>query len=154
MAIPNNSPADEAFISSFDADFPYEDPAAATKLILKGWQISLNAAFFALHEICRPPRGVSVSRERQQHLLDEWARHSDHPLKDLCSPCAQALIAGPLLSFQEGVRLMRGIGQYEGQYNALAVVYFASDCSTPEGEGQLEQTRQAIYRKWNSSGAV
>jgi hypothetical protein len=140
--------AEKPFEAAIDACFPYEDAAAST-LIRRGWAISLNAAFCVLDELCRPPRSRAVSRERQRKLVAEWAAGPDHPLKAVVLRAANALIDNDPLNWQEGVRLMRHVGTFDGQRAALVIVYSACDCDSAEGDAAVNEVDREIRRRWD-----
>ena len=143
--------AEKPFEANFDARFPYESDSAST-LILHGWAISLNAAFCVLDELCRPPLSRSVSKKRQLELVSEWAAGPDHPLKAPVLKAAHALIDVTPLDWRDGVNLMKHVGNYDGQRAALSIVYFASDCNSPDGEEALTKTDALIREKWDAKG--
>ncbi|MGB6119148.1 MAG: hypothetical protein WBF87_13095 [Mesorhizobium sp.] len=120
----------------------------ASKLILQGWQISLNAAFCVLDELCRPPLSVDVSKGRLRELLAEWTGGPDHNLKIPVLSAAHCLIDGKKLPWREGVQLMLQIDDYDGQRAALAIAYFASDCGSPRGDEALNQADADIRARW------
>lgn len=140
--------ADAEFHDLIDARFPYEDFTLASAMITRGWKTSLNAAFCVLDELCRPPRNSGASKELLRNLIDEWNAGPEHSLKEPLRGCAIRLLSGEYLPWRDGVSLMRLIAQYEGQLAALAIVYFASDCSTPEGDAALNAANDAIRREW------
>lgn len=146
-----NNPANETpFEASFDARFPYEDTSAAASLIQQGWATSLNAAFCVLEELCRPPKSTSVSRDRLRALVTEWANGPSHPLKAPVLHAACALIENKRLSWQQGVELMKRVGDYDGQRAALNIVYFASDSGSAEADRALERTRLEVCERWEA----
>lgn len=149
----HDSKADMPFEASFDARFPYSSVSAASSLIREGWAITLNAAFCVLEEICRPPRSAKVSTGRLQELAREWASGPDHPLKAPVFRAACTLIERASLPWQEGVALMKIVVGYDGQRAALNIVYFASDCDTPEGDDALERMRREIVERWEAAGS-
>lgn len=149
--IMHNTDAEKRFIAPFDCCFPYDDPSAS-QLIHQGWEISLNAAFCVLNELCRPPTPTHVGRERLRELVAEWATGPDHPLKAPLLHAARALIEGTPLPWQEGVELMKHVGGYDGQRAALGIAYFASDCDTREGDDALTLIDSEIRESWETKG--
>jgi hypothetical protein len=147
----HDADAEKPFAAAFDGRFPYEDPSAST-LIRQGWAISLNAAFCVLDELCRPPHPRAVSKERLRELVSEWAAGPDHPLKTPVLHAANALIDETPLDWKEGADLMRQVGSYDGQRAALAIVYFASDCDSIEGDEALTETDTLIREQWEAKG--
>ena len=144
--------AEQPFEAAFDARFPYRDAEAASALIAQGWSISLNAAFCVLHEICRPPQGVRVSEKRLRELLAEWRAGPEHALKLPLVECAEALIGGTHIPWQDGVRLMDEIAKFDAQRAALSIAYFSSDCSRKEGDDALTETVGRVRRIWEAKG--
>jgi len=143
--------AETPFRDAIDCRFPY-DEGSASDLIRRGWEISLNAAFCVLDEICRPPRSRPVARARLRELAAEWAAGPDHPLKTPVLRAANALIEGTPLSWRDGVDLMITVGRFDGQRAALGLIYCASDCESPDGDHALSRTDADIRDKWKSKG--
>jgi hypothetical protein len=141
---------EQEFVDSFDTKFPYSNKEAASALIQQGWALSPNAAFFVLHEICRPPRGVEIETDSQHYFVSEWSEAGDHPLKPLLMGCAAALIDEVPMPWEKAVEAMQQIGAYDGQYAALSIAYFAGDSSSSEGDKALEDTDAVIRRKWDA----
>jgi hypothetical protein len=148
----HDAEAEIPFEASFDARFPYDDETAASALIKRGWRISLNAAFCVLHELSRPPHQESVSKERLRQLLTEWTAGPDHPLKAPVLRAAKILTEDEALDWREGAELMRRVGTYDGQRAALALVHFASDCDSPEGDKALSALDAEIREHWDERG--
>ncbi len=118
---------EEEFIRGIDCAFPYEERAAAARVIEEGAGLSANAAFMTLHEICRPPVRRRVGRELQLELLAAWRARFDHPLAGPVLRAARAIIEGEPLPGAEAIAAMRAIESHPGQYNALAIVGFACE---------------------------
>ena len=148
----HDAEAEIPFEASFDARFPYNNGAAASALIKRAWSISLNAAFCVLHELCRPPHEESVSKERLRELLTEWAAGPDHRLKAPVLHAARILIEDEALDWRAGAELMRRVGAYDGQRAALAIIYFASDCDSPEGDEALCAVDAQMREQWDAKG--
>lgn len=147
----HDADAEKAFTAPFEGRFPYDEPSASA-LVGQGWAISLNAAFCVLHELCRPPRHGLVAKSRLRDLVSEWVDGPDHPLKSPVLQAADALIDGAPLPWQQGVSLMRRVGDYDGQRAALSIIYFASDCDTPEGDDALTHADTEIRARWDAKG--
>ena len=148
----HDAEAETLFEASLDASFPYDNEVAASALIKQGWSISLNAAFYVLHELCRPSNDESICKERLRRLITEWAAGPDHPLKEPVLHAAKILTEDDALDRQEGAELMRWVGAYDGQRAALAIVYFASDCMSPEGDKALTGLEAEIRERWDDKG--
>jgi hypothetical protein len=147
-----DSSTEASFEPSIDARFPYADASSASAIIVRGWSISLNAAFCVLHELCRPPAGEAVSKERMFELVEEWSLGPDHPLKQPMLRCARALIQNEPLPWHEASAVMQEIGLYDGQRAALGIAYFAGDSSTSEGDIALSNTNHRIRETWVTKG--
>lgn len=144
--------AEKSLDASIGGRFPYNDPSASA-LLARGWQISLNAAFCVLHELCRPPKGVDVKQVRLRELVAEWAEGGpDHPLKMPLLNAAHCLIDHAPLPWPEGAELMKRVAEFEGQRAALAIAYFASDCDDPDGDEALALLDAEIRQKWDANG--
>lgn len=149
----HDAAAEIPFEASFDGTFPYEDGPKASALIEQGWAISLNAAFCVLYEICLlPSPEEDVSRERRHELVREWAAGPEHPLKAPLLRCAAALINCACLPWQEGIDLMRRVGEYPGQRAALGIAYFASDSESCEGDRALTVVDNEVRQGWDQQG--
>jgi len=112
------------FEAAFDAEFPYNKGCLGADKTRLGY--FPERCFLRLHELCRPPHGAGVSSARLRELLAEWSTGPNHPLKQPLLQCAIALFEGRPLPWQEGVKLMERIRQYDGQIAALAIAYFAA----------------------------
>jgi hypothetical protein len=148
----HDTETEAAFADLIDARFPYADREAANILIDRGKSISPNAAFCVLEEICRAPRSKKVAAKIQRELLADWASAFEHPLKEPVLRCAQALIDGQSLPFGEAVQIMEQIAQFDGQYAALNIAYFAGPWTSDDGETALETTSDRIRKFWAIKG--
>lgn len=68
------------FIESIDSFFPYYDEKKWRKIIKKATEISDNASFMVLHEICRAPKDIEPTH--QLYMLFEWGKIFEHPIKN------------------------------------------------------------------------
>ena len=151
MIVLSYAEAEKPFIECFDCRFPYGDPSAST-LISQGWSISLNAAFCVLVELCHLPRHIDVDRCRLKEIVDEWAAGPDHPIKMPVLHAVHALVDGNTLPLDECVDLMNYVAGFDGQRAALAIVYYAADADTPEGDEALERIYTEIIQRWDMNG--
>lgn len=141
------------FSEKIDCKFPYNDEDQSSRLILEGRSICLDADFLVLKEICSKGRSVQVTRKRQHELVDEWAAGFKHQLKEPLLRCARLQIDGKKLPWREAVSLMAEIGQFNAQYAALSIVYFAGESDSDEGEAELEAGYERICRVWSEENA-
>ena len=111
------------FIESIDSSFPYHNVSLWKDITLKGIQISDNAAYMVLHEICRAP--VEIDRQSVRNMIKFWAGYFSHPLAALVTETAKAIVDNISLSKEEILRSLDEISKYKGQYNALNIVYNA-----------------------------
>ena len=118
---------EKEFLDSIDCKFPYQNILAGKKFIVLGVEISPNAAFAVLHEICRPPLGLGIEQDRLINFLDIWSTCFDHPLVSTLLPLANAIIRRETIPHKAALKAMRAVANHQNQYCALAVVYFSCD---------------------------
>lgn len=145
-------PVEVPFEAKIDARFPYENRAASTALIAEAREISLNAVFYVLDELCRPPASSAVSKDRQNELVAEWSSTFEHELKEPLVRCANALISGQALPWPDAVSVIEQIGRFEAQRAALSVAYFSGDCDSEEGDEALELACHRVRQAWEKKG--
>jgi hypothetical protein len=142
--MPTDEITEKEFIDSIDCRFPYKDASSALALIEQGCAISGNAAFGVVYELARVPKSKHASQKVLLALLDHLDRRLQHPLKDMVFPVVRSIIRKHRIPDAEAVRLMENIRNNPGEYNALAIVYFAAeDC----GEA-VETAYQDIQKAW------
>ena len=142
------------FSERIDCSFPYDDLDAALALIKEGRSISLNADFCVLDEDLQAPRSALVTRTRRHELLQAWSSTFEHSLKEPLVGCAVALIEGVALPWPQCADTMRLVAQYNGQFAALGIVYFAAEIEgDPSGDAVLEKLDEAIRAVWHSYSA-
>lgn len=137
---------EEAFIQLIDANFPYDREKAWRGLIELSKQISPNAAFAVLNEICRPPFKGVLKSKRAKDMLDFWSAHIDHPLKVPLLTAAEALISRRDLSVEQAVAIMRMVAGYREQYCALMIAYMSCD----DREGVADEAYNEIVKGWEA----
>jgi hypothetical protein len=140
------SDKETAFMNEIDARFPYDNSEQCKALIDRGIAISPNAAFGALHEICRPPFGVQNLADQLMSLLGYWRSHFDHPAADSLKEVAALMILGQDLPVEDVIARMEFLKKYPRLYAALAILYFACD----DAEGRLEPIYDAIRDRWDA----
>ena len=148
----HDTTAEVPFEAKIDARFPYDDPVASSELIHEAGNISLNAVFCVLDEICRPPKSGVVSQIRQCELLAEWSSTFEHELKAPLLRCAKALIVGQPLPRSEAVAVIEQVGRYQAQRGALSVAYFAADCGSEESDAALTLAERRVREAWEQMG--
>ena len=144
--------AEVPFEAKIDARFPYENRAASKALITEARDISLNAIFCVLDELCRPPASSAVTKNRQYELMTEWSATFEHELKGPLVRCAKALISGQALPWSDAVAVIEQIGHFEAQRAALSVAYFSGDCDSGEGDAALELAYRRVIKTWEELG--
>jgi len=141
---------DGEFFQRIDCRFPYNDPVAASALILEARAIADDACFAVLEEISRPPKSAKVPRGRQRELCDEWDRAVIHPLKPTVLPFANALINGRRMSPQACSAAMRTVAAYAGQWAALNILYFAAAGDDAAALSAMEELNASIKASWSA----
>lgn len=133
------------FIESIDASFPYDDEDKWMELIIKGGQISENASFMVLHEICRAPNEVTA--ELRLKMLYEWKKRYTHPIKDLVLESGKAIIEGRDIPVEIAMDYLKQISKFKGLYNALAIVYFSCN----DINGNVDDFYHKIIKTWENA---
>ena len=132
------------FIKSIDASFPYDDEEKWMDLIIKGGQVSENASFMVLHEICRAPKEVAA--ELRLKMLYEWDKRYTHPIKELVLASGKAIIEGRDIPVETAMDYLIQISKFKGLYNALAIVYFSCD----DMDGNVDDLYNQIINVWEN----
>lgn len=136
------------FIESIDACFPYSDKEKWQSIINQGTQISDNAAFMVLHEICRTPAEVPVNIQLQ--ILKLWENSFNHPIKNLVIESAKAIINGNDLPIQKAIKYLNAISKFKGNYTALSIVYFSYN----DVDGEVDKKYNEIIRIWEAESTI
>ncbi len=136
---------EQAFNDSIDQKFPYQDFEQGFQLIREAKSISENASFMVLHEICRPPESAQVDAKIQTEWLEKWKGVNQDKLSATVAMFAMGLIKKEPISEENGLDLMEILRNFHGQYNALAIVYFA--CFS--GGHEVEDLFEAILNEWD-----
>jgi hypothetical protein len=137
--------AEQAFLDQIDCRFPYRDPDRCRELIVRGIDLSANAAFGVLMEICRPWRSAKAAPAQLNALLKFWREGCHHPAAPMMADIAAARIARRELSEDEAIAAMNALAKYHGLYAALAIVYAA--CSDPD---RIDALDDAIRQIWTA----
>jgi hypothetical protein len=135
---------EEEFVNSIDCEFPYFDEAKWRAVVKLGSEISPNAAFGVLEEICRPPYGTEVSVQQLEQILDYWRTEFSHPLAESIGDVASLMIKREEISPEEAANLLHIVANYPRIYCALNVPYFACD----DKDGTVDKTYKEIIRSW------
>lgn len=135
------------FSDSIDCCFPYHAREKAIELMDRALQISTNAAFIVLYELCMPPRGTRVKKKLLAELIDLWDAKVDHPLAQSIVPIARVMARGELVSVDEAKSVLETLAPFTGQYAALGIIYFSCD----DRDGVLEAPVEEIRREWDQS---
>jgi hypothetical protein len=136
---------EKAYLDEIDGCFPYKDWGRCVGLIDRGIVISPNAAFGALHEICRPGASADASPLFLMSLLDYWRSRFKHPAADFIAEAASSLIRGHGLTAEDVIAKMRILAPYRAQYAALSILYFS--CADPDES--VERIDAEIRNSWN-----
>ncbi len=137
------------FIEAIDGRFPYGDERLALELIDEGCAISANAAYMVVHELARRPHGNKAADARCLQLLDLVDARLAHPVKDLVLGVARRMVRRERVPLDECAAIMREVGMYRDQCNALAVVYLACDDDQMETVERLYADVIAAWKRSN-----
>ncbi len=140
--------AEEEFIESIDAKFPYEDEAKVSSLILQARGISSNAAFMVLYEIVCAPTSVSSITKRQ--WFNQWSEGYHHRLVNPVREAAEAMLSGKDLSVDRVLELLLPFVNEPHQNYALKIL--KESCHDVDGEvaKKCDQLRGA----WETSSPI
>jgi hypothetical protein len=141
---------EDEFSNMVDCRWPYGDIERSRELISTAVGISPNAAFIALHELCRLPRNADAKSAELLELVDFWLREFDHPLAFSMAMSAKSMIEDKALPAPQALTMMEAIGSYPGLYAALAIAYFSCDDSAGVASARYE----AIRATWNGSNLL
>jgi hypothetical protein len=133
------------FIESIDASFPYRDENKYHKIIENSVKISDNAAFMILYEICFAPK--EVSKQTRLNIISIWDNKYNHPVKKDLIEVGKLLIEGRGIKIATALKLMNKISRYNKLYNALNIIYGASN----EPNKKLDILYEEITNKWKSA---
>lgn len=132
------------FIESIDCQLPYGDLVKVERLIEQAREISSNAMFMVLHEICRPPRSVEITLSALLQLLACWSQSAAHPLCAVLLPIAESMIRGQEVSTSAAMAAMREVALFPNQHCALAIPYFSCD----DKDGEVDALHTKITHAW------
>jgi hypothetical protein len=144
----NAEEAERDFISRIDNAFPYQDPATAWRLVIKGCIISPNSAFMVAHELAPPGLPPAAPVELRLEYLELLRAHFRHPLAKTVLDITERRIHGEFVPVEEALALMDVIGEYAGLYNALGIAY--DSCDDPDG--LVDERWEAITERWRRLG--
>lgn len=133
------------FIANIDCRFPYDSPRKWRRLIRIAREISPNAVFMIIHELCRPPRSSSALATTRLHVYRCIQQRFRHPLLTRLDTLVSAVISGSSVPVGTAGAAMRQVARYRDQYNALAICYFSCD----DRLGRNEALYDAITSEWN-----
>jgi len=137
---------EEEFIASIDCRFPYDTPREWRRLIAVARNISPNAVFMIIHELCRPPRSSSVSATTRLRIYRCVQQRFRHPFLTRLDLLFSTAISGEMVSVGTAGAAMRQAARYRNQYNALAICYFSCN----DQFGRTEALYDAITAGWNN----
>jgi len=134
------------FNDLIDCNFPYNDRPEALALIDQANDISPNAMFVVLDELCRPGAGANVSTETLLELIDAWSERMNHPLSGPIVSAARVMVSGSHQSVASAADLMEKVALFEGQYAALSIAYMSCD----DEDDLLGVRENEIRAKWEA----
>lgn len=137
-----------AFIDSIDGNFPYANRKACLTLIDEATEISANALFAIVEEICRIP-----DEEREQtsflslsELLKIAEKKATHPLKSLVFKVANRMLQQDETLVEEAVANIEALKNHPRQYAALNIFYYSSF----DESGKLDEAWDAVIKEWDN----
>ena len=140
------------FIQQIDCCFPYKAPLKWKRLVTQAARMSPDAAFMVVHELCRPPRSVSVTYAAREIILEHLGKRFHHPLLSALRPLILTFMRGERVSVSTAAAAMRRVARYRSQHNMLAICYFSCN----DRNGCLDGLYESIVVKWsmpnNASG--
>lgn len=134
-------------IEAIDCQLPYDDLPRIRSIVEQAKNISANAVFMVLHEICRPPQSRKLEMSAQLTLLNAWAQAVEHPLAAVVLPIAEAMIRNHPVSICTSMAAMQEVAKFQNQFNALAIPYFACD----DVDGAVDTLHTSIMQNWNAA---
>ena len=135
------------FIASIDCRFPYNTPRAWRRLITAARDISPNAVFMIIHELCRPPRPSSASINTRLRIYRCIQQRFGHPILTRLDVLFLTAMSGDTVPVSKALAAMRQVARYRGQNNALAICYFSCN----DRLGRNDALYDAIISRWNNS---
>jgi hypothetical protein len=141
---------EEEFIASIDCQFPYDAPREWRRSIALARNISPNAVFMVIHELCRPPRSSRVSAATRLRIYRCVQQRFKHPLLTRLDSLFSTAISGGMVPVSRAGAAMRQVARYRDQYNALAICYFSCN----DRLGRTEALYDAITAEWSNARRV
>jgi len=130
------------YIDDIDACFPYKDEKKWKGAIDQGIEISDNAAYMALYEICAAP--PEIPQSEVYRMLEYWSSHYDHPTKTVIMKAAIAVITGASLSQEEALMYLDRIARHPGLDGAAMILYHAA----PSDNETFKKKYHEVGRMW------
>lgn len=138
---------EDEFIANIDCRFPYDAPRKWHRLIAVARDISPNAVFMVIHELCRPPRSSGASATTRLRIYRCIQQRFRHPLLTRLDSLFLTVISGGTVPVGMAGAAMRQVARYRYQYNALAICYFSCN----DRLGRNETLYDAVTAEWNNS---
>lgn len=138
---------EDEFTSNIDCQFPYDSPREWRRLIGMARDISPNAVFMIIHELCLPPRSSGAAATTRLRIYRCIQQRFRNPLLTRLDSLFLAVISGSTVPVGTAGAAMRQVARYREQYAALAICYFSCD----DRLGRNDTLYDAITSEWNSS---
>ena len=138
---------EKEFINQIDCNFPYSDKEQWKSIILESINISSNASFMILHEVCRVPRSESVSTSTKKELISYLLDHFSHPILPILNPVIENYLNQIDTPVDETLKIMKEIALFPDQYIALSLPYMSCDDTDDLADDLYNQ----ITKQWNNT---
>jgi len=135
------------FIDKIDGAFPYANRKECTQLINEAIQISPNAIFAVVEEICRIP-----DEDREQipflsliDLLKEIDTKFNHPLKEMILKVANRMVKEQETPLEETLLNLEELRKFPRQFACLNIVFY----SCHDDEEKRGEVWDSIIKEWD-----
>ena len=137
--------SEEDFISSIDANFPFEEKLAVEVMEVAN-SISDNACYYVLFEICCLPLSKKISPETQLEFLCLWRDRCHPKMKDVGLQTAQSIIKGIPQSYEFISQNMKKLCEFTNQFSLLDLL----EISGVDHYLEMASDSQAVVDYWNN----
>lgn len=135
------------FIDKIDGAFPYENRKECLALIQEALDISPNAVFAVVEEICRIPdedRAV-VPFLSLIDLLKEIDTKFNHPLKEMVLKVAKRMLKEEETPLEETLLNLEEVRKFPRQFACLNIVFY----SCHDDEEKRGAAWDSIIKEWD-----
>ena len=136
----------EEFYCSIDCNFPYHNNDKWKKVVSQSLSIGGDAPFLVLQEICRLPASENLEQSKHLDIYNYWKSSFSNPIQEIVEPACLALIKKEYLDDDIALEIMGKLRFSPKSYNALQVVYFASE----DKKGLIDTIYEEIVNEWKN----